>query len=95
MSEYHDPSNVVNPEHADHHIVTPVQYAMVFVALLIGTALTVVGGKGRPGSLQPDHCAGDRLHEGGDRDSVFHARQISVEAGEADRYLWVLSRLSC
>ena len=41
MSEFHDPSNVVNPEHAEHHIVTPFQYGMVFVALLIGTALTV------------------------------------------------------
>ena len=41
MSEYHDPSNVVNPEHADHHIVTPAVYAVVFVTLLIGTAITV------------------------------------------------------
>ena len=22
----HDPANVTNPEHADHHIVTPLQY---------------------------------------------------------------------
>jgi cytochrome c oxidase subunit 4 len=42
MTEYHDPSNVVNPEHADHHIVTPAVYAMVFVSLLVGTAVTVV-----------------------------------------------------
>jgi len=42
MNEYHDPSNVVNPEHADHHIVTPAVYGMVFVSLLIGTALTVL-----------------------------------------------------
>jgi cytochrome c oxidase subunit 4 len=41
MTEYHDPSNVVNPEHADHHIVTPVTYAIVFVSLLVGTAITV------------------------------------------------------
>jgi cytochrome c oxidase subunit 4 len=41
MTEYHDPSNVVNPEHADHHIVTPVVYAIVFVSLLVGTAITV------------------------------------------------------
>jgi cytochrome c oxidase subunit 4 len=45
MSEYHDPSNVVNPEHGEHHIVTPVQYAMVFAALLIGTALTVIAAR--------------------------------------------------
>ena len=41
MTEYHDPSNVVNPEHADHHIVTPVTYAIVFATLLLGTAITV------------------------------------------------------
>jgi cytochrome c oxidase subunit 4 len=41
MSEFHDPLNVVNPEHADHHIVTPKVYAIVFVSLLIGTAITV------------------------------------------------------
>ena len=39
---YHDPNNVTNPEHASHHIVTPAQYALVFAALLVGTALTVV-----------------------------------------------------
>jgi cytochrome c oxidase subunit 4 len=42
MTEYHDPSNVVNPEHSDHHIVTPVTYAIVFISLLVGTAITVV-----------------------------------------------------
>jgi cytochrome c oxidase subunit IV len=41
MSEYHDPSNVVNPEHADHHIVTPVTYMIVFGTLLIFTGVTV------------------------------------------------------
>ena len=41
MSEFHDPSNVVNPEHADHHIVSPGEYALVFISLLIGTAITV------------------------------------------------------
>jgi cytochrome c oxidase subunit IV len=41
MSEYHDPSNVVNPEHGEHHIVTPVTYSIVFVTLLIFTGLTV------------------------------------------------------
>jgi cytochrome c oxidase subunit 4 len=43
MSEHiHDPSDITNPEHAEHHIVTPVQYGMVFGALLIGTILTVI-----------------------------------------------------
>jgi cytochrome c oxidase subunit 4 len=41
MSEYHDPSNVTNPEHADHHIITPKTYIMVFVTLLIFTGITV------------------------------------------------------
>ena len=41
MSEYHDPSNVTNPEHADHHIVTPVTYMIVFATLLIFTGVTV------------------------------------------------------
>jgi cytochrome c oxidase subunit 4 len=38
---FHDPANVVNPEHASHHIVSPAQYAMVFATLLACTALTV------------------------------------------------------
>ena len=41
MSEYHDPANVTNPEHGEHHIVTPKTYSLVFAALLIGTAITV------------------------------------------------------
>jgi cytochrome c oxidase subunit IV len=41
MSEYHDPSNVTNPEHADHHIVSPAQYIMVFGTLLVFTGVTV------------------------------------------------------
>src|SRR5580698_1127567 len=40
-SDAHDPANVTNPEHAEHHIVTPLQYVYVFVTLLIGTAITV------------------------------------------------------
>jgi cytochrome c oxidase subunit IV len=53
MSEYHDPSNVVNPEHGEHHIVTPVQYSMVFAALLVGTALTVIAAKIDLGVFNP------------------------------------------
>jgi cytochrome c oxidase subunit IV len=43
MSEqhYHDPSNITNPEHAEHHIVSPMQYGMVFGSLLLGTIITV------------------------------------------------------
>ncbi|HXB62910.1 MAG TPA: cytochrome C oxidase subunit IV family protein [Acidobacteriaceae bacterium] len=41
MTEHHDPSNVINPEHDEHHIVSPLQYAMVFGTLLTFTAVTV------------------------------------------------------
>ena len=41
MSEFHDPSNVVNPEHAEHHIVTPTVYGIVYVTLLVFTGITV------------------------------------------------------
>src|SRR5439155_22167052 len=53
MNEYHDPSNIVNPEHADHHIVTPAQYAMAFVSLLVGTVLTVLAAKKDLGVFNP------------------------------------------
>ncbi len=41
MSEAHDPTNVTNPEHAEHHLVTPTTYLMVFGTLLVFTGLTV------------------------------------------------------
>jgi cytochrome c oxidase subunit 4 len=37
----HDASNVTNPEHAEHHIVTPLQYCFVFATLLVFTGITV------------------------------------------------------
>ena len=37
----HDPVNVTNPEHAEHHIVTPLQYCFVFGTLLLFTGITV------------------------------------------------------
>lgn len=39
-TEADDPSNVTNPEHGSHHIVTPAQYTIVFVTLLIFTGIT-------------------------------------------------------
>lgn len=39
---YHDASNVTNPEHAEHHVVTPFTYGIVFITLLIFTGLTVI-----------------------------------------------------
>jgi cytochrome c oxidase subunit 4 len=50
---YHDPANVTNPEHAEHHIVSPLQYVYVYVSLLIGTALTVVAANIDMGVLNP------------------------------------------
>ncbi len=41
MADKHDPANMTNPEHVEHHIVTPIQYTMVFATLLVGTAITV------------------------------------------------------
>ena len=39
--EYHDAANVVNPEHGEHHIVSPFQYVLVFATLLLFTGITV------------------------------------------------------
>jgi cytochrome c oxidase subunit 4 len=52
-TDYHDPANVVNPEHAEHHIVSPLQYCMVYGALLIGTAITVGAAYIPMGPLNP------------------------------------------
>ncbi len=41
MSDTNDPTNITNPEHGEHHILTPMNYAVVFGILLLGTALTV------------------------------------------------------
>jgi cytochrome c oxidase subunit 4 len=55
MSEqhYHDPTNVTNPEHAEHHIVTPFQYSLVYITLLFFTALTVVAAYVELGVFNP------------------------------------------
>ena len=39
-TDANDPTNVTNPEHAQHHIVTPLQYTYVYLALLVCTGLT-------------------------------------------------------
>ncbi len=41
MTTHQDPSNVVNPEHNEHHIVSPFQYMLVFATLLVFTGITV------------------------------------------------------
>ena len=40
--EAQDPTNVTNPEHGSHHIVTPSVYALVFGTLLLFTGITVI-----------------------------------------------------
>lgn len=52
-AHYQDPSNVTNPEHAEHHIVTPAQYSIVFGALLVGTLITVVAADIDLGVMNP------------------------------------------
>ncbi|WP_263380989.1 cytochrome C oxidase subunit IV family protein [Granulicella paludicola] len=52
-TDAHDPSNVTNPEHAEHHIVTPLQYVYVFVTLLVGTGITVGAAYVDMGVLNP------------------------------------------
>ncbi len=41
MSEHRDASNTTNPEHAEHHIVTPGSYLIIFATLLVFTGITV------------------------------------------------------
>jgi len=41
LSDTNDALNITNPEHSDHHIVSPAQYTLVFGTLLVGTAITV------------------------------------------------------
>jgi len=52
--EHHpDPPGIINPEHAEHHIVTPIQYAMVFGTLLLFTGITVGAAYINMGPLNP------------------------------------------
>ena len=57
MSEHHDqahdPQNITNPEHAEHHIVSPAQYCVVFGTLLVGTAITVGAAYLNMGAFNP------------------------------------------
>ena len=42
QTQANDALNVTHAEHAEHHIVTPIQYTMVFGTLLLFTLVTVV-----------------------------------------------------
>ena len=53
MSQEHDPANVHNAEHVEHHIVTPFQYLLVFGTLLVFTGITVGAAYIELGVLNP------------------------------------------
>ena len=54
MSEHHDEAaNITNPENAEHHVVQPITYAVVFGVLLVGTLLTVVAAEFDMGVMNP------------------------------------------
>ena len=53
MSEKNDALNVTNPEHAEVHIVTPLQYSYVYGTLLVGTILTVLAARVELGVFNP------------------------------------------
>jgi len=50
---FHDAANITNPEHAQHHIVSPLQYSYVFGSLLLGTLLTVLAADQDFGIMNP------------------------------------------
>ena len=52
-SQHHDPANVTNPEHAEHHIVGPKTYAIIFITLLTFTGITVAAAFVNLGILNP------------------------------------------
>jgi cytochrome c oxidase subunit 4 len=52
-SQYHDPANITNPEHAEHHIVGPKTYGIIFITLLTFTGITVAAAFVNLGILNP------------------------------------------
>ena len=53
MSQDQDALNVNNPEHVEHHLVTPFQYSLVFGTLLVFTGITVGAAYIELGVLNP------------------------------------------
>ena len=43
----------MNPEHVEHHIVTPLTYILVFATLLVGTGITVAAAYFELGVFNP------------------------------------------
>ena len=52
-SQHHDPAKITNPEHAEHHIVGPKTYGIIFVTLLTFTGITVAAAFVNLGILNP------------------------------------------
>ncbi|NUQ28267.1 MAG: oxidase [Acidobacteriaceae bacterium] len=50
---HHDPANITNPEHHDHHIVGPSTYLVIYGTLLALTAITVAAAYVEMGALNP------------------------------------------
>ena len=53
MSQENDPLNISNPEHVEHHIVTPLQYSYVYGTLIVGTIVTVLAAQVELGVFNP------------------------------------------
>ena len=53
MSQQEDPVNVANPEHVEQHIVSPLQYCLVYGTLLVFTGLTVLAAEFDLGVMNP------------------------------------------
>ncbi len=60
-----DPTNVTNPEHAEHHIVGPKVYSIIYVSLLCFTALTVLAAYQEFGIFNPIIALGIACLKGG------------------------------
>ena len=48
-----DAANITNPEHAQHHIVSPLECSFAFITLLTGTAITVLAATLNIGIFNP------------------------------------------
>ena len=72
-------------KNAQHHIVSPMVYVIIFLSLLMVTGLTVWASFIEMGVLNPDRRAGHCLHQGDAGGAVLHAREVQLQADQADR----------
>ena len=76
--------HIENVAKADHHVVGPKTYLIVFSCLLFFTGLTVAAAFVDLGEFNPVYCRSDRLHQGGARHPVLHAHLLQFAPDEAD-----------